>query len=383
MCSPPCMTRACSTCCCRSRSAAAPPISSPSIRSSRRSRRPMRARPGASPRRRRARTPPAFSLRKSRGRSSARPMRWWPGDRLPASPRRRRRRRLPRHRQMAVRERQRQRHLDGRAFDRFRCRRPAAARSGRPPVNRTMLFRKEQADIKDSWHVIGLRGTASNDYEVADLFVREAYTHLARFRADRREQGPLYNIPMLTLYGVGFSGVALGIAARMPRSVHGASRRPRSPAAAWARPAAARQRGGAVAGRARDRPAAVGARVSARRCSQEIWETSSATGTFSLEQRAHLRVAITGAMDRGPQGRRLRLSGRRHHRDLPGQPVRAALSRYPHGLWRRDKHTCRISNPPDRRCSAASRARGCSTFATTPRRASGAAARRAAPRPRA
>ena len=80
------------------------------------------------------------------------------------------------------------------------------------PVNRTMLFRKEQANIKDTWHVIGLRGTASNDYEVSDLFVPEEYTTWRDSAPDRREAGPLYNIPMLTLYGVGFSGVALGIA---------------------------------------------------------------------------------------------------------------------------------------------------------------------------
>ena len=30
---------------------------------------------------------------------------------------------------------------------------------------------------------------------------------------------------------------------------------------------------------------------------EEIWETSSSRGKFSLEQRARLRVAITGAMD--------------------------------------------------------------------------------------
>jgi len=80
------------------------------------------------------------------------------------------------------------------------------------PINRTMLFPREQANIKDTWHVIGLRGTASNDYEVADLFVREEYTTWRDSAPDRRESGPLYNIPLLTLYVVGFSGGALGIA---------------------------------------------------------------------------------------------------------------------------------------------------------------------------
>src|SRR5947209_15192459 len=84
--------------------------------------------------------------------------------------------------------------------------------AGGNPINRTMLFRRERAHIGDTWHVLGLRGTASHDYEVTDLFVPEEYTTWRDSAADRRESGPLYNIPMLTLYGVGFSGVALGIA---------------------------------------------------------------------------------------------------------------------------------------------------------------------------
>ncbi|TMJ44574.1 MAG: hypothetical protein E6G86_04060 [Alphaproteobacteria bacterium] len=74
--------------------------------------------------------------------------------------------------------------------------------AGGNPINRTMLFRRERAHIGDTWHVLGLRGTASHDYEVTDLFVPEEYTTWRDSAADRRESGPLYNIPMLTLYGV-------------------------------------------------------------------------------------------------------------------------------------------------------------------------------------
>ena len=77
---------------------------------------------------------------------------------------------------------------------------------------RTMLFRKEQAAWTDIWHTVGLRGTGSNQYEVNDLFVPDAYTTWRDEPADRTNAGPLYDIPLLTLYGIGFSGVGLGLA---------------------------------------------------------------------------------------------------------------------------------------------------------------------------
>jgi alkylation response protein AidB-like acyl-CoA dehydrogenase len=164
------------------------------------------------------------------------------------------------------------------------------------PVNRTMLFRRQQANIKDTWHVIGLRGTASNDYEVSDLFVAEEYTTWRDSASDRREGGPLYNIPMLTLYGVGFSGVALGIA--------------RSCLAAFMTLAHTKKSGGGVGSSTvlrdntviQSRAAQATGRLRSARALllqmlQEMWATSAASGTFSLEQRAHLRIAITGAME--------------------------------------------------------------------------------------
>jgi indole-3-acetate monooxygenase len=164
------------------------------------------------------------------------------------------------------------------------------------PVNRTMLFRRGEADIKDTWHVIGLRGTASNDYEVTDLFVREEYTTWRDSAPDRRENGPLYNIPMLTLYGIGFSGVALGIAS--------------SCLAAFMQLARTKTSGGGLGSTTVLRDNAViqsrvaratgglrSARAFLLQMLGEIWAASAASGAFSLEQRAHLRVAITGAME--------------------------------------------------------------------------------------
>lgn len=77
---------------------------------------------------------------------------------------------------------------------------------------RTLLFLKSSAQMADIWHTLGLRGTASNQYTVTDLFVPSDYTMLRDQPADRREDGPLYRFTSNQLYSAGFAGVGLGIA---------------------------------------------------------------------------------------------------------------------------------------------------------------------------
>jgi indole-3-acetate monooxygenase len=77
---------------------------------------------------------------------------------------------------------------------------------------RTLLFPKSSARMTDIWHTLGLRGTASNQYNVTDLFVPEEWTMLRDQAVDRREQGPLYRFTSGQLYSAGFAGVGLGIA---------------------------------------------------------------------------------------------------------------------------------------------------------------------------
>ena len=101
---------------------------------------------------------------------------------------------------------------------------------------------------------------------------------------------------MLTLYGVGFSAVPLGLA--------------RSSLAAFMTLAATKKPGGGTGSATVLRDNAViqagvakaAARLHAARAFldevlREMWQSSVATGGFSLEQRARLRLAITGAMD--------------------------------------------------------------------------------------
>lgn len=86
--------------------------------------------------------------------------------------------------------------------------------NGRPTL-RSWLFPAKSATLLDNWNPIGLRGTASESYEVHDLFVPEEYSATREDPALRRERGRLYAFPQQTLYSVGIATVALGIARGM------------------------------------------------------------------------------------------------------------------------------------------------------------------------
>ncbi|MDD9905153.1 MAG: acyl-CoA dehydrogenase family protein [Rhodospirillaceae bacterium] len=79
----------------------------------------------------------------------------------------------------------------------------------------SLLFPVAQAKLIDTWDTIGLRGTASDTYELDDLFVPEAFTGTREHPDDSREPGSLYAFPQQAIYAVGVAGVALGIARAM------------------------------------------------------------------------------------------------------------------------------------------------------------------------
>ena len=131
------------------------------------------------------------------------------------------------------------------------------------PVMRTMIFRPAQATIHDTWHVIGLRGTASNDYEVADLFVTEPYTTWRDQASDRREAGPLYNIPLLTLVRHRLLRRGARHRRRKPARLHDAGADQEAGRRSGVAAGVARQRRRPVQGRPGDRPPERRARLAA------------------------------------------------------------------------------------------------------------------------
>ncbi|HWZ73906.1 MAG TPA: acyl-CoA dehydrogenase family protein [Casimicrobiaceae bacterium] len=88
-----------------------------------------------------------------------------------------------------------------------------------PGEYRIFLLPREDYRIIDNWHVMGLRGTGSNDVEAKDVFVPEARTLAvdatrggANHPGAELNTGALFRIPIFATFPYMLTGIALGIA---------------------------------------------------------------------------------------------------------------------------------------------------------------------------
>jgi alkylation response protein AidB-like acyl-CoA dehydrogenase len=159
---------------------------------------------------------------------------------------------------------------------------------------RLALFPRSEADILDTWDVVGLRGTGSNDVRVSRIRVADEHT-ISPFFEPARHDGALWRLPFFTLAGVAFAGLPLGVGRRALDEVTELARtRVRAAATEPVAqdPAAqvelARAEGGLQAARAYVFDA-VG----------EMWNAALAGDVPSLDQRARLQLAVQQAMRAG------------------------------------------------------------------------------------
>jgi indole-3-acetate monooxygenase len=157
-------------------------------------------------------------------------------------------------------------------------------------IYRFMLFRKEQAQLIDTWQVSGLRGTGSFSFSVNELFVPEAHSVVVD-EGNRRERGPLYLFSSSGIFGPSFGSVALGIAhsalhsflelagGKTPR---GADRTVRDSETVQAMVARSQAR-------------LTSARLLLHHTLTEVWDDVSQEACVTTEQRVHVRLAATNA----------------------------------------------------------------------------------------
>lgn len=86
-----------------------------------------------------------------------------------------------------------------------------SGQAGGMPATRMGVVPAREVNIEDVWHVSGLKGTASNDIVVSDLFIPDEWTGtFAELPAVARH--PLDQRPLLARFGSEFAAVAVGIA---------------------------------------------------------------------------------------------------------------------------------------------------------------------------
>ncbi len=154
---------------------------------------------------------------------------------------------------------------------------------------RTMLIPVDQIDWEDIWHVIGLRGTASDGYEIKDLYVPYEHSVHRDDPDERRTDNPLYLFRQTNLYASGFSGVAMGIAQSMIDAFAKLTleKTPRM------RKTTLSQNAVVQAEFARASIRLDAARNFLRSELDDIWAAVLSTGELTVEQRMRIRLATT------------------------------------------------------------------------------------------
>ncbi|MBL6457995.1 hypothetical protein JMJ55_21910 [Belnapia sp. T6] len=165
------------------------------------------------------------------------------------------------------------------------------------PLERTMMLRREHVALRDTWQVVGLRGTGSDSYSLSDIFVPEEYSVCRDMDEERRLPGTLYQFTATHLYASGFAGVSLGIARGMldefRRMAQG-----KTPAATT-KPM--RESEVVQNGLAQAEAKLRSARAFLIETLEESWEAVSARGAITMDERVLIRLATTSAIHRAKE----------------------------------------------------------------------------------
>jgi alkylation response protein AidB-like acyl-CoA dehydrogenase len=159
------------------------------------------------------------------------------------------------------------------------------------PMMRAGLFPIKHARILNTWFTAGMRGTGSNDCVFEDVFVPDEFTFDWLNARSPWQHGPFANIPLPLQMVGGLVSVVLGTARHALEALN---------EIAQAKvPAATRSL-------LRERPIAQtqfeqaegllhAARAYFYNCNDEIWRKGVAGESFSLQDRAHARLAVVTA----------------------------------------------------------------------------------------
>ncbi len=162
-------------------------------------------------------------------------------------------------------------------------------------AHRTHMVLIPQSEVRflDTWHVSGLCGTGSLDYQVEDLFVPEERV-VGFLNAGRDPLPPLYAFPSFTFLALGIGAVCMGVArAAIDELVALAASKKR----VGSRKTVAEQQISQIK-LAQAEADLRSARLFYYDTLQEMWDSAIKGQPFRVEQRRNLRLATTNAVIR-------------------------------------------------------------------------------------
>ena len=150
---------------------------------------------------------------------------------------------------------------------------------------------RENCEVIDTWYVMGMRGTGSNDVTVTNVFVPTARTFpiVPEFTPGSHYQGPLYRFPIIGTVASNLPPLVLAVARRAIDEVV-ALAQGKVPVS---RSTPLRERASAQAKLAQAEGVLRAGRLLLYDTLSEAWQAALAGETFSLRQKADLLLAMT------------------------------------------------------------------------------------------
>jgi alkylation response protein AidB-like acyl-CoA dehydrogenase len=159
------------------------------------------------------------------------------------------------------------------------------------PMMRAGLFPIKHAKILNTWSTAGMRGTGSNDCEFENVLVPDEFTFDWLNAKSPWQRGPFENIPLQLQFVGGLVSVVLGTARHALDALNEMAQA-KVPAAARS---TLRERPLAQIQFAQAEGLLHAARAYFYSCNDEIWRKGEAGESFSIQDRAHARLAVVTA----------------------------------------------------------------------------------------
>jgi alkylation response protein AidB-like acyl-CoA dehydrogenase len=155
------------------------------------------------------------------------------------------------------------------------------------PETRYLFVPVAEAELLDTWHVRGMRGTGTHHFAVQDVFV-PADRSVRSVTATLREPGPLYRVPRTLCFASGDAAVALGMARTCLETFHelAGAKTPRAMAALLRDQSMVQVQVGQAEAAVRSGRAFLMETV------RDVWAAAT-QGALTLDHRAALRLATT------------------------------------------------------------------------------------------